>query len=367
MNRSSGIRWLSSVVLGAMGIAAGACSSSVGTSSTSSTSGTVSTSSTTGGGGNAGTGGSATTVGSSMGGNAGTGGNSGTGGSGGEMIYPCSPTDAVCTKVSSPCLALADYSMAGTTSLRMGQFTMSKPQALSGNGVVSKVLQNAALMNLPACFLEGGGTFSWLLQLDLAAGKLKTGGAKPANDPTMGYSFVSQGAIGPLTLDAPVAANGSFTSAVGVKLVMPIYLDAAGNQAVILPLRQIVIAGQLTSKHNCIGKFNADTLQQDNNCLADQSHPTFTSGGTVDAFISLEDADSLALTTPPETLCVLLSGDADTYGDGGNPVNKCKRTGGKINFKGDWCTATNMAATANCFDAVKLHADFAASAVKILN
>ncbi len=283
------------------------------------------------------------------------------------MIYPCSPTDPVCTKVSSPCLALADHSMASSTSLRMGQIVMTKPKALSGNGIVAKVLQNATILNLPACYLQGGGTWSWLLQLDSVTGKLKTGGAKPVDDPTMGYSFVSQGGFSPVTVDAPIGADGSFASVGGVQLTMPIYLDAAATQVVPLPLRQLLLTGKLSAKRNCIGKFNADTLEPENNCLADSSHPSFTSGGTVDAHISLEEADLVQITTPPQTLCVLLSGNADLYGDGSAPVNKCRRTGGKIDFHGDWCASTNSAASANCFDAVKLEGGFAASAVKILN
>jgi hypothetical protein len=222
-------------------------------------------------------------------------------------------------------------------------------------------------LNLPACYLEGGGTWSWLLQLDSVTGKLKTGAAKPVADPTVGYSFVSQGNISPVTLDAPVGAAGTFASSAGVLLTMPIYLDAAATQAVVLPLRQLKLGGKLSANHDCIGKYNADTLDPANNCIGDQSHPTFTNGGTVDAHISLEEADAITLSTPPESLCVLLSGDPGTYGDGAAPVNKCKRTGGKINFHGDWCDATNMAASASCYDSVKLEGGFAASAVKILN
>ncbi|MFO0758683.1 MAG: hypothetical protein U0359_19480 [Byssovorax sp.] len=286
---------------------------------------------------------------------------------------PCSPTDAVCTKVSSDCIALEDYSASKTPTLRMAQLTMTKPDALAGGGVVPKVVANAVTMNLPACFQEGGGTFSWLLQFDLTSGKLTTGGAKPVDDPTAGYKFVnemiSQGGkmfnVAPIVLDAPVDASGNFAAAMGVDLLVPIFLDAAATQIVLLPLKKATLKGTLSSNNNCIGKYNSDTLSQDNNCLPDSTHPAFTTGAQLDGYITLEDADTVELTTPPETLCVLLSGDADKYGDGSSPVNKCKRTNGKIDFGGDWCDATNMAADANCADAVKLGGEFAANAVKL--
>jgi hypothetical protein len=44
----------------------------------------------------------------------------------------------------------------------------------------------------------------------------------------------------------------------------------------------------------------------------------------------------------------------------------CKRdASGKILFQGDWCAATNQAATAGCADAVQVSATFAAQAVTI--
>jgi hypothetical protein len=283
----------------------------------------------------------------------------------------CSPTDAVCVKVKSDCIALEDYSASKTPVLRMAQLAMTKPDALAGSGVVPKVVANAVTMNLPACYLEGGGTFSWLLQFDETTGKLKTGGAKPVDDPSAGYAFVDemimQGGksfhVAPIELDAAVGSDGTFAATKGIDLLVPIYLDAAATQIVLLPLKQALLKGVLSADNNCIGKFNSDTLQQDNNCLSDSTHPAFTKGASLDGYITLEDADTVELTTPPETLCVLLSGDADKYGDGSSPVNKCKRTGGVIDFKGDWCDSTNAAG--GCGDSVKLGGEFAASAVKL--
>ena len=48
------------------------------------------------------------------------------------------------------------------------------------------------------------------------------------------------------------------------------------------------------------------------------------------------------------------------------PVTHCARTNGVIDFKGDWCAATNSPATGLCARiAVQFTADFAASAVTL--
>ena len=44
-----------------------------------------------------------------------------------------------------------------------------------------------------------------------------------------------------------------------------------------------------------------------------------------------------------------------------------KRTNGVIDFHGDWCAATDAAASANCFDALAVNGGFAASSVAINN
>ena len=53
------------------------------------------------------------------------------------------------------------------------------------------------------------------------------------------------------------------------------------------------------------------------------------------------------------------------FSDSGSPAKCLRNENGKITAKGDWCAATNGAATVSCGDAVRLEAAFAASAVKI--
>lgn len=54
------------------------------------------------------------------------------------------------------------------------------------------------------------------------------------------------------------------------------------------------------------------------------------------------------------------------YGDGGSPIERCVRDSmGQILLHGDWCSATDAPATSDCYDAFRISALFAASAVKI--
>jgi hypothetical protein len=97
-------------------------------------------------------------------------------------------------------------------------------------------------------------------------------------------------------------------------------------------------------------------------------HALFISGGSLDAYLSLEDADTVPVSFLGQSLCVLLTEDAGAYGykPVGSSTTVCKRdASGKILFQGNWCSLTNDAATAACADAMHVSAQFAASSVKI--
>ncbi|HZF56038.1 MAG TPA: hypothetical protein VE093_45805 [Polyangiaceae bacterium] len=280
----------------------------------------------------------------------------------------CTPKDPQCNQVASECIALTDNSGAATAGLRMSQITITKPTVLAPGSIVGNLVANGVQMNLDKCNLTGGGTFSWLLQFDTASSKVVTGGAKPVSDPFGGYCFVNQilGGIqiAPVEADAPIA-GGAFSADVG-NITVPIFLDAAASTFVLMPLKQGKITGTLSGDNNCIGKYNADKLDPANACLAEPPETLqFENAGTLEGFITLEDADSVIIENLKQSLCVLLSGNAGMYGDAGTP-NKCKRDmTGKIVFQGDWCEATNAAADAMCSDSSRLGAEFAASAVKV--
>ena len=306
-----------------------------------------------------------------------TGGSTGgttTGGSGGE----CSPTDPTCTKVASECIALEDNKAKDKFGLRMSQLIVTQPAVLAA-GFVAGIVRDGVTMNLDKCFLKGGGTFNWLLEFDKATGKLRTGGAKPQQDPTAGYCFtqetVTQGAnsfdIAPIEIDAPIDASGMFSAATGADVIVPIYLDIEATNVVLLPLHEArIFNGMVSADNNCIGKFNTDgeaPLTKSNLCLPDPDNGVFSfqNGGELDGYITLEEADTVIVSTLGQSLCVLLSGDPGQYGQGADP-QVCKRDGnGKILLTGDTCSTTYPSPDAGCADSFKLGAKFAASAVKI--
>jgi hypothetical protein len=279
----------------------------------------------------------------------------------------CAPKDPLCNQVVSDCIALADNKGQPTAGLRMAQLTITKPTVLA-QGTVGNLVANGVQMNLGTCNLAGGGTFSWLLQFDTATGKVLTGGGKPTADPFGGYCFVS-GILGgkqidPVSVDSGLS-GGAFSAEVG-DIIVPIFLDAAATSYVLMPLKAGKLTGTLSEDSNCVGAYNAENLDPTNSCLPEPPDTLqFVNAGTLDGFITLEDADTVIIDALSQSLCVLLSGNAAMYGNGMSP-NTCKRDADmKIVFKGDWCEATNAAADAMCSDSAKLGAEFAASAVKI--
>lgn len=294
-----------------------------------------------------------------------------TGSTGSGTTDPCSP-GASCPGAKSECLALADYTAKPQFTLRMADLTLTAPPTLS-TGPVATIVKNGVTLNMNECNLAGGGTFSWLLQFDTATGKLKAGGAKPTKTPVDGYAFVNEMISGfpiaPLETDAPIK-DGKFAMATGANLTVPIYLDINATSVVLLPLHEAKLSGTISADNNCIGKYNSKGLKPADNCTPSPDVPAFVgadgkadSDGTLDGFITLDEADQVVVDALKQSLCVILSGNSTMYGDGGTPTNKCKRDpANKIVFEGDWCAASNDTA---CKDSVKLKANFAASAVKV--
>ncbi|MFO0548536.1 MAG: hypothetical protein U0271_09125 [Polyangiaceae bacterium] len=294
----------------------------------------------------------------------GAGGGVGTGGS-----YPCSPK-ASCD-AGHDCISLTDNDGATKFGLRMSQVTFQKPSAFAA-GIVGGTLSGGALPKLASCNLPGTGTFSWLMQFDTAAHTLKTGGAKPVADPSAGYSFVDNETVGnvtvhPVVLDATPDASGAFATGVGVDLPLVLYLDDGATQPLLMPLSKLQFDDStLSADKNCIGLYNSAGLSPGDSCQPTDVVSAFVPGGHVHAYITLENADTIEIAAVHQSLCVLLSGDATTYGDGQAPTMKCKRDANNvILFKGDWCSTTDMAG--GCTDSTEVSADFAASAVEILN
>jgi hypothetical protein len=284
----------------------------------------------------------------------------------------CTPTDPSCGASSSVCLATTHAGGAPTFGMRMAHIELTAPHPFT-TGVVKSVFQSSTTPNLPLCNLGGSATFNWLLGFDTTTGTLVTGAAKPVPNPSLGYSFL-QGPVplGGLSFDiAPITLSAQLDSTCGVTtnagdVKLPFYGDAAGNTYTILPLRSLrFFDTHVTPDHDCIGRYDAAGLSPANGCQSDGFQPAFVDGGHFAAFIALEEADQILVGPLSETLCVLLTGDPANFGTGGSP-NKCKRdAGNQIIFHGDWCSATDQAATAGCADAVQFAGSFAAIGTKI--
>jgi hypothetical protein len=286
---------------------------------------------------------------------------SGTGGGGSD----CALTNPICTSVASDCVALHDNKAAAKFGLRMAQLTIEQPAVLA-TGTVAKTVAEGLRMNLPQCYLNGTGDFSWLLEFDTAAGTLRTGGAFPTTDPLKGYCFADM-AVGTFQIEPTVVPttlmDGAFTAEVDT-LVVPIFRDV--GDPITLPLQKVrLFDSRVSADNNCIGKHNPD-IDPNNFCLPSDEHPAFLDGGKLSAYLTLEEADEVVVPELDKSLCLLLAGTDNQYASGGSP-NKCKRNDadGKILLKGDWCIATNSAATADCADAFVLSASYTASAVEI--
>lgn len=295
------------------------------------------------------------------------------GGTGGGAPGDCTPKNPVCTAVSSDCIAVHDNQGATKFGLRMAQLTVTKPDVLAV-GYIARLVAEGLTMNLPVCNLNGTGTFSWLLEFDTATGKLRTGGAMPTSDPLAGYCFANMSAgefeIAPKELDAPLT-DGAWSGAADI-LNVPIFLDTGAGDAaaepIVLPMHEVQLTdAKVSADNNCIGRYNREGLDPTEACLPgpDGDPPAFINGGKLTAFITLEEVDRVIIPGIEQSLCVVLSGDIGEYGTGETP-NTCKRDeSGKIVLKGDWCSATNSAATDDCADAYALGGEYAASAVKI--
>jgi hypothetical protein len=286
----------------------------------------------------------------------------------------CSPKPECPYAAGADCLAFTDNRDQTKFTLRMSQLSVTQPEALSKD-TVEMIVSRGVRAKLPECKLQGDGTFNWLLEFDTATGRLRTGGAKPVADPDDGYCFTDETVtqngmpfvITPIDVDAPIT-DGRFAAETTQDVVVPIYLDAMDDtKVVLLPLRGArLYDGTISADNNCIGKYNAENLDPVNLCLPEEGIPAFIDGGKLEGFITIEEADTVVIDVLGQTMCVLLSADTLTYGDGGSPVQKCKRDmNDVITLTGDWCAATNSAATADCKDAFKLGATFAASAAKM--
>ncbi len=299
-------------------------------------------------------------------------GSSSTGDTGGAPAGgACAPAEG-CPSVVSDCVAFEDNAGKDVFSLRIVDLQLSAPAALA-SPVVAGLLSTGITPDYEQCVTKdslalftGDGSFNWILTFDKTAGILRTGGAVLETNPDNGYCFINETIDGfdvaPLELPLTIDGSGAFTLEGTEDVVVPIYTSPTDTASVILlPLRGVSIKdGVISADNNCMGSFNADGLDPNNLCKASTSTPAFNAGAKLEGFVTLEDGDAVKVPQLGDaSLCSLLAPEDSTDG-------KCNRdAGGVITYKGDWCAATDSAATADCADAVRLLADFAAAGVKL--
>jgi hypothetical protein len=268
------------------------------------------------------------------------------------------------------CLAKYDNQTGSTWQGRFSQITVLKPQALATQFVQESVIDQGISLSQPSCLENGDGTFAWIFSLDPATNKMRTGGGLPITDPKAGSCFVTiPGALPIAPIEVDVTVTGDSFSASGINVNVPIFLPGKGTtDPTILPLHEVEFKAEFNDDtHNCIGKYNGDTLSPLNNCKPDTNaippERGWTPGGTIKGYITIDEADQVFVEQLGSTLCVFLAKEF-----AGGPDDDCKSSPKWIagdRPEADWCSTTNAAADATCKDAFRLEGEFAASAFKV--
>jgi hypothetical protein len=265
---------------------------------------------------------------------------------------------------------MADNAGKPTLDLRMRKLHVTAPPSLALQFVQAGVFDQG--MNLKnACGEGGDGSFSWLLRIDTAGGRLTTGGAPPTSDPfSSGYCFtrgtLDGFAVAPASVGLTRAADGSYASDVIPVLDVALYVHGQPNDTFILPLTQARFEGVTVSAGgNCVGAYNPAGVSPPSalGTCQDQdpsSCERWQTAGSVGGIIKLKDAEAVIVQDLGKTLCVLLTSGSATTNGGKNCATDAN---GNVVAKGDFCSQTGVAG--GCADSMWMAATFAASAATI--
>ncbi len=341
---------------------------------------------------NAGAAGSGGSAGSGAAGSGGSGGGSAGSASGGmppdgKFEGPCKPSSAECyvdgaDGPGNQCLALVDNSESATYQLRVSQLQIESPPALQAPFLQDSIVTQKITPPRPNCIQDGDGQFTVLFDIDPATKTFKQG----ASFPQALVGDIADGACFATFMDAPTGKTvqpvttayedrpDGTIRAVFDEIAIPIFIEDSKTDYALLPLRELEVTARLSSDSSCIGHINGDNLDP-MTCEPKPDAFAFDNGGTYAGYVTVEDADKVDIATLGYTLCVLLSGDAKRWlgpkepTPAGHLIGRCAKSKGFMEDgglpKGNWCAATNSAATADCDDAWLIKTQFAASAVKI--
>ncbi|MBI2389741.1 MAG: hypothetical protein HYV09_09105 [Deltaproteobacteria bacterium] len=269
-----------------------------------------------------------------------------------EKVKAC-PTD-------NPCMAPVKQSGA-VLSHRIGRLRFWAPASMSNLAAI------AFDPNVNAhCANSGTEGLSWLLQLDRGADTLRVGSSPPSPDGRT-FSFlpdlwsgealaaVCPGFIGPASpaslasVETRILKSGSGFAADVIPQLNVAIFDASGVPMV-LPLREVTIRADAMPDPTCIGSWNP-------NLWCDGDSLGWTTGGTITAKITAEDADRVPVRPAGcQSLCAIFVNDA-TKTEG----KVCKRgSDGKLPEIGDACVGGT-----GCKNAFLMRMSFASYGVTI--
>ena len=310
-------------------------------------------------------------------------GNGGSGGStGGDS---CKPLAAECY-VGGPdgpgneCLAKRDNTGQSKIQLRVSQLETKSPNALTQPFMQDQIVTKKITLNQDTCFQFGDAQYNWLFEIDEAAGTAVTGGGipqaliGPAENGTCFANFMDPSGI-PVesTTASSFTQTGNDVEAMFERFAIPIYIDNSENNYALLPINKLKINMTLSDDRNCVGRYAPERLSVDNTCKAGEGEFSWDNGASFEGYITVEEADSVQITSLGFTLCVLLSQDTNKWKGPADPrfdpnqIGSCATSpagmAGELP-EGNWCSATNDDSCADK-DAWNLTGNFAASAIEI--
>jgi hypothetical protein len=277
---------------------------------------------------------------------------------------PTCSLPTTCGNVSQ-CLNTVDNAGKTKVALRVRRLAVAAPESLTIPLVQRTILNKAMDFASPTCGERGDGSFNWILEVDLATNKLKTGGAAPADAAGAGgYCFVNTKLNGfdvaPINVNLTKSAEGLYTTETVPVLNVPIFVQGKRDNVIILPLREVTVKDvALSANGNCIGSYRAGGLTTDLDCRENISDcPKWLTGGSLAGYIKLSDADKIDIIDIGKTLCTVLTNKTGPDG------KSCPKTAtGEIDVKGDYCSTTKSAG--GCQDSFWLAATLAASATEL--
>ncbi|MEZ4374062.1 MAG: hypothetical protein R3B07_24795 [Polyangiaceae bacterium] len=321
------------------------------------------------------------------GGSSGSGGTAGTGGSGGSgggvSDHPCQPKEASCyvAGTSGPgaqCMARRDNSKEDVIQLRVTQLELKEPATLRQPFLQNSVITPKITPNSPECFQFGDAQFNILFSWDTTTMKVTQGAGEPQaligplNDGTC-YSQFNDGPSGaqikPVETDFTV--EGNVYTAVFPDIAVPIYLEDSKANYALLPLHELEVTATLSDDKSCVGRYVPENLDETQGCSAKEGEFAYQNAGTYKGYVTVEEADTVDITSLGYSLCVLLSGNVKRWQNkpAGETIGRCDGSQGFMEEggfpKGNWCSGTNSAATDTCADAWLIESDYAAAGVTI--